>query len=150
MRRAVVTHIGTRDQWLSRLNTRSDVSTDIFRGLDAYAHRQADVYHSLAVSFVDIWSPELRKNKLNVDWPPELADHAATVGALPERKSGRKRAKPAQMSDSGSEEGNDSDGESVLLHFAAYTDSENSEEEEEEGEGEEERSRTELDTQSDL
>jgi hypothetical protein len=153
MRRTVATHIGTRNRWLSRLNTRSDLSTDISRGVDAYACRQADIYYSLAVSFVDIWSPVLRENGITVNWPPELAERAATVNAVPERKSGRKKAKPAYMSDSESEGGgvdsvqlggdplesdtdslvggkdaNESDGESVLLHFAGYADSENSEE----------------------
>jgi hypothetical protein len=150
MRRTVVTHIATRDRWLSRITSRSDVSSEISQGLDAYARRQANVYHSLAISFVDLWSPELRKNKITVDWPPELAGHAAEVDALPERKSGRKKAKPAYTSDSedggvksiriggghresdnaslaGGEDTTDSDGESILLHLAGYTDSENSE-----------------------
>lgn len=152
MRRVVATHIATRDQWLLQLNSRSDVSSDISRGLDAYARRQADIYHSLAISFVDLWSPELRKNKIKVDWPQELAGHAAKVDANPERKSGRKKAKPAYTSDSesgdggvksirsggshleseiaslaGGEDATDSDGESILLHLAGYTDGENSE-----------------------
>ena len=54
MQHTITAHIGTRDQWLSCVNARSDVSTDINRGLDAYVHRQADIYWSLAVSFVDI------------------------------------------------------------------------------------------------
>jgi hypothetical protein len=153
MRRAVATHIATRDRWLSRINARSDVLTDISRGLDAYARRQADIYYSLAVSFIDLWSPMLRENNITVDWPAELAEHAATVDARPERKSGRKKAKHDYMSDSESEDGdvdrirfggsypesdtdplvggedeNQSDGESVLFHLTAYTDSENSEE----------------------
>jgi hypothetical protein len=149
MRRAVTTHVGTRDRWLSRVNARSDVSKDIFHGLNAYAHRQADIYWSLAISFISLWSPELRKNNISVDWPSELAEHAATVDALPERKSGRKKAKATYMSDSesegdavestlfgsgrlesgiGGEDVIESDGESVLLHLAGYTDGKNSEE----------------------
>jgi hypothetical protein len=150
MRRTIATHIGTRDRWLSRLNARSDVSMDISRGLDAYAHRQADTYYSLAVHFVTLWSPELRKNGITIDWPSELAEHAATVDALPERKCGRKKVKPVYMSDSesgddvaksiqfrdidteslaGGDSGEDAielDGESTILH-AGYTDSEDSE-----------------------
>ena len=151
MRRTVATHIGTRKRWLLQLNKRSDLPTDISRGLDAYACRQADTYYSLAVSFVDIWSPVLLENKITVNWPSELAEHAATVDAVPERTSGRKKAKPAYMSDSesgdggvqsvrfrgdplesdtdslvGGKDANESDGESVLLHFAGYADSENS------------------------
>jgi hypothetical protein len=127
---------------------------DISRGLDAYAHRQADVYWSLAVSFVTLWSPELRKSNITVDWPPEVAEHAATVDAPPERKAGRRKAKAAYMSDSDESEdgtlesirfrgarlesdaeslvgggdsiGSDGDGESILQYLAGYTDNENS------------------------
>jgi hypothetical protein len=151
MRRVVTTHIGTRDRWLRRVNARSDVPIDITRGLDAYAHRQADIYLSLATSFINLWSPELRKNGITVDWPSELAEDAATVEALPERKSGRKKVKAAYHFESESEddvveaiqfganlEGDtesfvsgdsiESDGESILHHLAGYTDDENSEE----------------------
>jgi hypothetical protein len=84
MRRVVTTHVRTRDRWQSRVNVRSDVSSDISRGLDAYAHRQADIYWSLAVSFINIWSPELKKNNIIVNWPSELAEQAATAEAIPE------------------------------------------------------------------
>lgn len=149
MRRTITAHIGTHDQWLSRVNARSDVSTDINHRLDVYAHRQADIYWSLAVSFVNIWSPELRKNNITVDWLPDVADHAATVVALPERKSGCQKANATHTSDSENEDdavesirfrglegdtespvdGEDSiesDGESFLQHLTGYTDSENS------------------------
>ena len=155
MRRTVTTHIGTHDLWLSRLHTRSDVSPDVLRGLNAYAHRQADIYYTLAVSFIKIWSPELQKNNITVEWPSELAELAARAEAIPERKSGRKKAKLAHTSSSESDDGGagihlgdghldsdseplvggedtiESDGEtseeSVLLHLARYTDSEDSE-----------------------
>lgn len=151
MQRTVATHIGTHKRWLLQLNKRSDLPTDISRGLDAYACCQADTYYSLAVSFVDIWSPVLRENKITVNWPSELAEHAATVDAVPKRTFGHKKAKPAYMSNSesgdggvqsirfrgdplesdtdslvGGKDANESDGESVLLHFAGYADSENS------------------------
>ena len=143
MRRTVATHIRTRDLWLSRLDMRSDISTDISRGLNAYAHRQADIYYSLAISLINLWSPELKKNKITVDWPSELAEHAARAEAEPERKSGRKKAKPAHMSDSesdtgplvGGEDANESDGESILLHLVRYTDNEDSEQDVNEGQG---------------
>jgi hypothetical protein len=153
MQCAVTTHIGTCNRWLSRVNGRSDVSVDISHGLDTYTHCQADIYYSLAVSFVDLWSPELRKNNITVDWPLELAEYVATVDALPEQKSGRKKSKPVYSSDSkskddavesiqfggshleddteslvGGEDGIELDGESVLLHLAGYTDGKNSEE----------------------
>ena len=145
MRRAITTHVRMHDRWVARINARSDVSIDISRGLDAYAHRQADIYWSLAVSFVDLWSPELQENGIAVNWPLEVADYAATVKALPKRKSGRKKAKSADLSDSEGEDiveniqlrGTsdtvddedliDSDGGGVL-HLAGYTDSEDSEE----------------------
>jgi hypothetical protein len=144
MRRVVATHIGTRDRWVSRVSARSDVPIDIIRGLDAYAHRQANVYESLAISFVNLWSPELRKNNISVDWPSELAEHAKPVDVPPKRKSGRQKAKATYMSESESEgdaiggedaiDGEDTivptelDGESVLLNLAGYADSEYSEE----------------------
>ena len=150
MRRVVTAHIGTRNLWLSRVNTRSDLKMDISRGLDAYAYRQADIYWSMAISFVKLWAPELRKNGITVDWPSEVKELAATVDALPERKSSRKKAKATYTSESESEDdavesaqfkgsyfesdteclagGEDlleSDGESILQHLASYTDSEN-------------------------
>jgi hypothetical protein len=150
MRRVITTHVGTRNRWVSRVNARSDLPTDISRGLDAYAHRQANIYWTLAISFVNLWSPELRKNHITIDWPLEVAEHAATVEAVPERKSGRKKAKVAYMSDSesedvaledirfrgrlgsdtnsvGDEDSIESDGESILHHLAGYTESETSE-----------------------
>ena len=138
MRCVVTTHLAMQDRWLSRLNARSDVPMDVFRGLDAYVHRQADIHRSLALSFVKLWSPEMQKNEISVDWPPELAEHAATVDPLPERKSGRKKAKAAYISDSegegdtiGGEDAIGQDGdESGLLHLTSYTDSENSEKDE--------------------
>jgi hypothetical protein len=78
---------------------------DICRCLDAYAHRQADIYWSLTISFVKPWSPELRKNSITIDWPSELAELAAIIHAIPERKSGRKKAKDDCISDSENEEG---------------------------------------------
>ncbi|KAF8469356.1 hypothetical protein DFH94DRAFT_685311 [Russula ochroleuca] len=119
MQHVIKTYLGMRDRWLSRLN--------------------ADIYWSLALSFVNLWSPELWKNKISVDWPPELAEHTATVDPPPERKSGCKKVKAAYMSNSKSksdtigEAGEDTieqDGESVLLHVAGYTDGKNSEDDE--------------------
>jgi hypothetical protein len=139
MQHVIKTYLGMRDRWLSRLNVRSDVSVDVLHGLDTYMHRQADIYWSLALSFVNLWSPELWKNKISVDWLPELAEHTATVDPPPERKSGCKKVKAAYMSNSKSksdtigEAGEDTieqDGESVLLHVAGYTDGKNSEDDE--------------------
>lgn len=145
-----MTHVGRCNQWLLHINAHSDISMDISRGLDTYAHCQADIYWSLAISFVTLWSPELQKNNISVDWRSELTEHVATADAVPKQKSSCKKAKPAYMSDRKSEDdaihfggsclesdtvsqvgGKDtieSDGESVLLHLAGYTDSENSEE----------------------
>ena len=109
----------------------------------------------LVVSFIKIWSPELWKNNITVEWPLELAKLTARAEAIPERKSGQKKAKLAHTSSSKSDNGSagihlgdnhlDSDseplvgsedtikfdgetsGESVLLHLVHYTDSEDSE-----------------------
>jgi hypothetical protein len=94
MRRTVTTHVGMHNQWLRRVNAHSDISADISRGLDAYAHRQANIYGLLATSFVTLWSPELRKNNISVDWPSELEEHAATVDAPPSESPVARKRKP--------------------------------------------------------
>ena len=155
MRHTVTTHIGTHDLWLSWLHMWSDVSPDVLHGLNAYSHCQANIYYMLVVSFIKIWSPELWKNNITVEWPLELAKLTARAEAIPERKSGQKKAKLAHTSSSKSDNGSagihlgdghlDSDseplvgsedtikfdgetsGESVLLHLVHYTDSEDSE-----------------------
>ena len=87
MQRVVKTLVGMRDRWLSRVKARSNILSDLSCGLDAYTHRQADVYWSLAISFVDLWAPELRKSNIKIDWPSEVADRAATVDAAPISKT---------------------------------------------------------------
>lgn len=138
MQRVITTHLAMQDRWLSRLNAHSDVPMEVFCGLDAYAHRQADIHQSLALSFIELWSPELQKNEISVDWPLELAEHTATVDPLLERRSGCRKVKAAYMSDSevegdtigGEDAIKQDDDESGLLHLTTCTDSENSEEDE--------------------
>lgn len=100
----------------------------------------------LAVSLASIWSPELQKNNITVDWLSDIADHVATVEALPEQKSGCKKANTTYMSDSKGkndpaqfgglerdaeslvdvEDSIKSDGKSFLQHLTHYTDSKSS------------------------
>ena len=55
--------------WLSKRETRSAlVTSDIQSGLDAYARKQAAVYHDLTVSFSILWSPTLISHNFDHSW----------------------------------------------------------------------------------
>ncbi|KAI0059388.1 hypothetical protein BV25DRAFT_1785942, partial [Artomyces pyxidatus] len=68
MRRTAETLMERSAMWTRRAEQHTDVSDDIARGLRAYAHRQANIHCSLAVSFVQLWSPSVSALGYSVTW----------------------------------------------------------------------------------
>jgi hypothetical protein len=73
MRRVVAFLEWKSTDWLRKRELRSAlVASDIRSGLDAYARKQAAVYHDLAVSFSLLWKPTLVSYNLKHSWISEF------------------------------------------------------------------------------
>ena len=56
-------------EWLEKVDVRGgNLAFDIRSGLDAYARKQAAVYHNLAVLFAELWHPTLASYGLECSW----------------------------------------------------------------------------------
>lgn len=71
--RRVVTFLEWKSQdWLARVGARSgNLAPGVQSGLDAYARKQAAVYHDLAASFAKLWRPTLVSYGLKHPWVTE-------------------------------------------------------------------------------
>ena len=73
MRRVVVYLEWKSRAWSGKVGARTDsCSSDIQRGLDAYARKQANIYLELSISFATQWLPYLKACGLNTKWATEL------------------------------------------------------------------------------
>jgi len=55
--------------WVGKVGSRSSsAAADIQHGVDAYARKQANTYHLLAVSLANQWLPHLLEWKLDITW----------------------------------------------------------------------------------
>ena len=78
MRRVVVFLEWKSQDWLAKVDIPWRTSTpDVQSGLDAYAKKQAAVYHNLAVSFVNLWRPTLVSYGLKHSW---MTEHMTKAG----------------------------------------------------------------------
>ena len=92
MRRVVAFLEWKLEDWLGKQNARSTTTTaSIKSGLQAYARKQAAVYHDLAVSFSNLWRPALVSHNLERSWVTHcmerwgiLPDDADTPTARPQ------------------------------------------------------------------
>lgn len=74
MRRVLVYLEWKSRSWSGRVGVRAgSCSSDIQHGLDAYARKQANVYHELAVLFAGQWVPYLKACGLETKWTTELS-----------------------------------------------------------------------------
>ena len=67
--------------WLAKVEAhRGDLASDIQSGLNAYAKKQAAVYHDLAVSFANLWHPTLVSYGLQHSWITEyMTKHGVSL-----------------------------------------------------------------------
>ena len=73
MRRVVVFLEWKSSSWTGRVGARlGSVAVDVQHGIDAYARKQANTYHELAVSLANQWLPHLLKWKLDVSWTKDF------------------------------------------------------------------------------
>lgn len=80
MRRVVMFLQWRSKDWSAKVDVREDVAPDIRSGLNAYARKQAAIYHNLAVSFVELWYPTLESYGLEHAWVTEYAkEHNLTL-----------------------------------------------------------------------
>ena len=91
MRRVVAFLEWKSADWLEMAdNCGEDLTFDIQCGLNAYAQKQAAVYHNLAVSFVKLWHPTLESYGLEHSWVTDYAkDHSISlpdISLLPSRR----------------------------------------------------------------
>ena len=69
MRRVVVFLEWRSQDWLAKVETpRGNLSPDVQSGVNAYAKKQAAIYHNLAVSFAELWCPTLVSYGLKHSW----------------------------------------------------------------------------------
>jgi hypothetical protein len=72
MRRVVVFLKWKSRDWLAKVEApRGNLTSDIQSGHDAYAMKQAAVYHNLAASFAKLWHPMLESYDLKRSWATE-------------------------------------------------------------------------------
>jgi len=77
MRRVVMFLEWKSGEWLAKTGARGSSAPDIKSGLNAYAEKQAAVYHDLAVSFAKLWRPTLLSYGLQHSW---ATDYMMTHG----------------------------------------------------------------------
>jgi hypothetical protein len=80
--RWVVTFLEWKSRdWLAKVDTRRGTSApDVQSGLNAYARKQAAVYHDLAVSFAKLWQPTLVSYSLQHSWATEyMTKHGVSL-----------------------------------------------------------------------
>ena len=74
MRRVVVYLEWKARWWSDKLGARTgSCSLDTQHGVDAYARKQANVYHEIAVSFASQWLPYLEASDLDTQWAKEFS-----------------------------------------------------------------------------
>ena len=87
MRRAIAFLEWTSNSWLGRVGSRSgSVTADVQRGIDAYARKQANTYHELAVSLANQWLPHLVTLDLDIEWA-KTYPWATEIISPPEKKT---------------------------------------------------------------
>lgn len=112
MRRTVAFLEWRSREWLAKVDVRKGTSTpDVQSGLNAYAQKQAAVYHHLAASFVTLWCPTLVSYNLQHTWTMEyMTQHGGPLvdtetlasrarGIFKFRVSGKSRVSTAPTSD---------------------------------------------------
>ena len=90
--RRVVIYLEWKSRWWSdKVGIRAgSCSLDIQHGVDAYARKQANVYHEVAVSFAGQWLPYLNAYDLDTRWVtefPQLSSILSHQTKLPKRFS---------------------------------------------------------------
>lgn len=72
MRRVVAFLEWKSVDWLKKVDIRGEgLAFDIRSGLNAYARKQAAIYHNLAISFAALWYPTLKSYELQHSWITE-------------------------------------------------------------------------------
>jgi hypothetical protein len=81
MRRVVAFLEWRSQEWLAKVDAHErTLNTDVQSGLDAYARKQAAIYHNLAVSFARLWRPTLVSYNLQHSWATEyLTEHGVPL-----------------------------------------------------------------------
>ena len=75
MRRVVMFLEWRSKDWLAKVDAHGDTpAPDVRSGLNAYAKKQAAVYHNLAVSFTKLWYPTLESYGLECLWATDYAE----------------------------------------------------------------------------
>ncbi len=65
MRRAIVDMEWRAQLWTNRVHARPNVSSDLLKGLMAYAYKQADIQTSFATNYAKMWTPILKRHQLD-------------------------------------------------------------------------------------
>lgn len=93
MRRVVAFLEWKSSWWTGKVGSRlGSAAADIQHGVDAYALKQANTYHSLAVSMANQWLPRLLEWKLNVTW---AKDYPWAAGIIHTQGSSSVRENPS-------------------------------------------------------
>lgn len=88
MRRVITYLLWKSRDWLEKVGTRAGSRTpDVQCGVDAYARKQANIYHELAVSFGSQWQPYLDAWGFDSKWARELPWVVPPAAKLPKRFS---------------------------------------------------------------
>ena len=73
MRRVIIYLEWKSRTWSEKVGVRASSCTpDIQHGIDAYARKQADIHHGVAVSFANQWLPYLKAHSFNTKWATGL------------------------------------------------------------------------------
>ena len=87
MRRVIAFLEWKSSSWGERAGSRlGSVTADIQHGIDAYARKQANTYHELAVSLANQWLPCLLERKLDTAWA-EIYPWAAAILRPPDSQT---------------------------------------------------------------
>ena len=88
-----------RSHWLSLQRPRKLSPTpppiEVQQGLDAYAYRQAHIYETLIVSFVNLWRNILVPNNLGSDWLRQYPIATDPLSTRPSRGHSRPTVEPS-------------------------------------------------------
>jgi hypothetical protein len=69
MRRVIEFFEWKANWWVQQKDLRTNVSSEVADGLQAYAEKQAHMFRTMAGKFGAMWYSTLLKNGLDADWP---------------------------------------------------------------------------------
>lgn len=107
MRRVLVFLEWKAQWWLGEVPRRDNVRRDIADGINAYTHRQSELFRGLARSFLSLWYPIITGAGLQTsEWPQQYMEYGKAYPTKLRTYGGRRKKKVVVPAEQDSDEAN--------------------------------------------